>query len=370
MGIKKIPLICSALFCLVITNPLLSSDLPSVRTALVRVSPNQIPTFDDASDLDPLASAMEQSLLYYSTLPSTAVLRFGQEIYPASDLSEALASLVRVLQSSGSIKDLNDFIKGYFDVYRSLGNDGLGQVVFSAYYEHRFEAALSSSSKYSYPLYAKPKNRLDGSGIVPYPSREEIDSRGALNGQGLEIAWAPNPLDVLFLQIQGSGAIDIAESTQVLHIRYAGDNGRPYKSVGQYLIESGRLPKLNFSRDRMIKYLNAVSKTERQEILNNNPRYVFFEIISATNPTRGALMVPLTAGRSIASDPKIYPPGALAWLKIKPFSRFVLNQDEGGAIKGAGRIDFFAGGGTQAENFSLNIWSPGELYFFAGKRKH
>jgi membrane-bound lytic murein transglycosylase A len=128
----------------------------------------------------------------------------------------------------------------------------------------------------------------------------------------------------------------------------------------------------------MVEYLNALPDEARQKALNVNPRYIFFELAPSTTPTRGSLMVPLTAERSIASDPQCYPPGALAWIRtqrpvvdeqgqvkgLKNLSRFVLSQDEGGAIKGPGRIDFFVGKGLRAEKTAESLWYPGELYFF------
>ncbi len=379
MGIRKFSAVVLAVVCLAsVSVPLSAVQPPAVSTALVPVPDSAVPVFKDDGDLKTLGNAVQHSLQYYSGLPSTASVMFGADAASPKELESGLLAFLSFLRTHPSLDAVNAFIKTHFEVYRSAGSDGLGRVTFSAYYEHRMKAALSPSEKFRYPIYSRPKDlvsengsfgRLDGTRLLPYYSREEIDSKGMLKGRGLEIAWADNPIDILLLQIQGSGWLEVLGSTETLHIRYAADNGLPYRSVGQYLIESGKLPRLNFSRAVMTDYLNRLSKEARQEMLNQNPRYIFFEIVSSTNPTRGSLMVPLTAGRSVASDPKIYPPGALSWIKMNGIERFVLNQDEGGAIKGPSRIDYFAGGGKEAEKLAQSVWSGGELYFFRSKRE-
>lgn len=395
----------SLTFFLILAVPSLvfSVDLPSVSTSLVRIEPGEFPSFKDDGDLKSLRDSAGQSLKYYSALPPNSTFSFGQTLVSGEELVETLESLVDFIDLESSAKELSLFLKENFDVYRSLGTDGKGQVIFSAYHEHTLTARLAPTAEYRFPLYSRPKDlvdvplenfdpkrrgeriagRLDGTSLVPYYSREDIDSKGVLKGKGLEIAWAKDPLEILFLQIQGSGWVQVAGTTETYHIRYAGDNGRPYSSVGYYLIESSAIPKKDFSRAKLAGHLSRQTEERRQKILNVNARYIFFEMVSPTNTTRGSLMVSLTPGRSIASDPKLYPPGALAWIKtIRPrfdpygtavgtetLSRLVLNQDEGGAIKGAGRIDFFAGGGKEAERFAQKMWNSGELYFFVKKRR-
>ena len=371
--------------------------------ALSPVNPEDFPDFADGGGRKGLLESIEHSLAYYKALPSYTSFYFGQDVYSAATLIDSLKRLQVILKNPIEPAKLNEIFKKEFSVYKSAGAGAQGKVTFSSYYEASLKAKFSSDAEYRYPLYARPADLLDadlgsfvprlkgeriagraeGKNILPYYTREDIDSGGAIKGRGLEIAWAKNPLDILFLQIQGSGWIEIAGSTQIYHIRYAGDNGRPFVSVGQYLIGSGRIPGEGFTKDRMIDYLNGLSEAERQSMLNRNPRYIFFEITSATTATRGSLLVPLTAERSIASDPKFYPPGALAWIKTErpvfdsdwklagkeAFSGFVLNQDEGGAIKGAGRIDFFAGRGKKAEKMAEKLWFTGDLYFFVKKLK-
>jgi membrane-bound lytic murein transglycosylase A len=257
-------------------------------------------------------------------------------------------------------------------------------VVFSAYYGHTLAASLKPSPRFRWPLYRRPPDlaerdvpgttqkdvgrREDGS-WKPYFTRREIDVEGILSGEDLELAWADDPLDVFFLQVQGSGWLRLPpeEGGGRLRVRYAGNNGHPYRSVGGYMIETGLVTKATFSRETMRAYFDS-HPGERLGLLAQNPRYVFFEIdrSSSAEEIRGSLKVPLTAGRSVATDPDVFPPGALAWIDVPgdpPVRRFVLNQDQGGAIKGAGRVDYFAGDDEAAEAFAVKFWRTGGLYF-------
>lgn len=365
------------------------------------VEPGEIPDFIDDGKPGDLRKSAEQSLLYYQGLPQDTLFIFGQDRYPCDRMTRSMEVLVRFLQKNPSRKELNRFIKKEFLIYRGGGTRSEQPVTFSAYFEPVLEASLEPDGIYCYPLYARPPDlidvhlelfdpakkgeripgRLEGRNLVPYYTREEIDSKKALGGKGLEIAWAKDPVDVLMLQIQGSGMIRCPASGKTYHIRYAGDNGRPYRSVGLHLIETGIIPKHEFTKAKMIQFLASVLPDRRQEVLNVNPRYVFFELLPSTTLTRGSLEVSLTPGRSVASDPKFYPKGALSFIRTaRPvfnprmefkgtarLSRFVLNQDEGGAIKGTGRIDYFAGGSKEAEKMAERLWYPGELYFFVLK---
>ena len=153
-------------------------------------------------------------------------------------------------------------------------------------------------------------------------------------------------------------------------MRYDGDNGRPYRSVGQYLLTSGRVPAGGFGHDAFVRYMNGHPK-DRQSLMNVNERYVFFRIDQRTASTYafGNIDVPLTPGRSIATDPKVFPKGMLGWIIVTGgATRFVLNQDEGGAIQGPGRVDLFMGHGPEAEYLASHFWNPGRLYFLVKRR--
>jgi membrane-bound lytic murein transglycosylase A len=270
-------------------------------------------------------------------------------------------------------------------------------VLFTGYYEPVLTCRLNADDVYQYPLYKRPddiieidlslfgngfpKNkifgRLEGKKIVPYYSREEIDQKKAFAGKDLEILWCADILDIYTLQVQGSGKVDLGDGN-VISLLYDGQNGRPYRSIGKYLIDAGVIPRDKMSMQAIREYLRAHPE-EIFKILNQNPSYVFFRI--DMGPSLGNIGVPLTPGRSIATDSKLFPKGAIALIQTeKPviennaikewvsFTRFVLNQDTGGAIKGPGRVDLFWGQGPEAEISAGYMQQEGELYFLLRKK--
>jgi membrane-bound lytic murein transglycosylase A len=177
--------------------------------------------------------------------------------------------------------------------------------------------------------------------------------------------------------VQGSGKVDLGDGN-IMSVLYDGANGRPYKSIGKHLIDTGAMTKETMSMQAIRQYLRT-HPDKLAGVLNENPSYVFFRLDSG--PSLGNINVPLTPGRSIATDSKLFPKGALAFIASQkpviengaikewvPFTRFVLNQDTGGAIKGAGRADVFFGQGPEAELTAGNLQHEGELYFLMKKK--
>ncbi|MEW6757649.1 MAG: MltA domain-containing protein, partial [Acidobacteriota bacterium] len=226
---------------------------------------------------------------------------------------------------------------------------------------------------------ARIVGRLAGDRLVPYYSRGDIDGGGALRGRGLEIAYLADPVEVFFLQVQGSGRLQLEDGTTV-RVQFDGKNGHPYVSLGRHLIEEGLLTEDQASMQEIRMLLAAMGETERQERLNVNPSYTFFRF--ETGGPYGSLNVPLTPGRSVALDPAVFPKGAPALLLSRkpdlakdgtvrgwsPFCRIVLCQDAGGAIQGPGRVDLFCGAGAPAEAVAGRMKEPGRLFFLL-KRK-
>jgi len=219
--------------------------------------------------------------------------------------------------------------------------------------------------------------RVQGESWKPYYSRREIDEEGSLRGRGYEIAWVKNPIELFFLHIQGSGLLQLQDGRRLL-VGYAGANGRPYRSIGRLLIDRGKIPREEMSMQRLRLYLTD-HPDERSEILTYNERYVFFRFLP--EGPLGNLEVPLTPDRSIATDARLFPKGALAFIVSRrpiintagqlvgwqPFSRFVLNQDTGGAILGPRRVDLYFGSGAEAEAAAGFMNSQGKLYFLSLK---
>jgi membrane-bound lytic murein transglycosylase A len=288
-------------------------------------------------------------------------------------------------------------IRKTFRVYRATGQVGNRRVLFTGYYEPVYEGSLSPDETFRYPLYRPPDDlikidlslfrekfkgeriiaRIEDKKVLPYYSRYQIEAERVLKGKGLEIAWLKDPLDVAFLHIQGSGRLRLPNEKEFL-VHFQVSNGQPYRSIGRYMIERGFLLREEMSMQAIKKYLTENPEV-RDEVLNHNPSYVFFEKVE--NGPLGSLGVLLTPGRSVALDSTIFPKGALGFISCQkplvndqgdiigwtPFSRFVLNQDSGGAIKGAWRADVFWGNGPYAELTAGHLQHDGDLYLLIKK---
>ena len=204
------------------------------------------------------------------------------------------------------------------------------------------------------------RGRLEGKRVVPYYSRAEIEN-GTAPVAGREIVWVDDPVEAFFLQIQGSGRVRL-DTGELIRIGYADQNGHPYHSIGRWLLEHNELSPGEATMQGIKAWARA-NPARLADLLHRNPSYVFFRETAPRDgdpdagPT-GALGVPLTAGRSIAVDPRHIPLGAPVFLETTwpnssaPLARLVLAQDTGGAIRGAVRADFFWGFGADAGNLA------------------
>jgi membrane-bound lytic murein transglycosylase A len=186
-----------------------------------------------------------------------------------------------------------------------------------------------------------------------------------------------DPVDLFFLHVQGSGIIHFPDGTQ-LSVGYTAQNGLPYRSIGRFLIDNGKLSREEMSMQRLRRYLTE-HPDERDEILAYNESYVFFQVLR--DGPLGSLGVPVTAGRTVATDWRLFPKGALALIQTqipiideagrlkswRPVTRFVLNQDTGGAIRGPQRGDLYFGTGDQAGGLAGYMNSSGRMFFLRAK---
>jgi len=368
----------------------------ALKPALALLPPEEQPQFGDDLDFAGIEDALQRSIDYYAHCGRTFDLPGGRRLSGA-DMADGLRAFAALAATHPGAAGLNAAIRRDFDVYASVANQEAEGVLFTGYYEPLVEASRGRGDVYRWPLYRRPPDlisidlglfrqgmagdkliaRVDGNAIVPYYSREQIDALGCLAGRGQELAWARDPVDVFFLQIQGSGVIHFDDGTTI-RVHYAGSNGRAFRSVGRLLVDEGRLPKQGVSMQAIRRYLND-HPDELQAVLNYNESYVFFEEVP--EGPLGNIGVVLTGGRSIATDYRLFPGGALAWVGArKPvieggkivrwerFNRFVLNQDTGGVITGPGRVDFFWGSGPEAALSAGGMREYGQLYFLVSKR--
>jgi membrane-bound lytic murein transglycosylase A len=369
--------------------------VPAVEAAraLVRIDPSAFPNFSDDLDFDNLEQAITQSIGYLQAIPPSRPIEFGRDRFTAAHVLLSLQRFQGFIRVRTSAADLQNFIRAFYWVYQSVGRDPKREVLFTGYYEPLLKGQRFMSPDCQYPIFARPDDlltidlgafsekyagekligRIQEGRVVPYHDRREIDAGGALYGKALALAWVSDPIDIFFLHVQGSGKI-LLEDGQFLNLGYDTSNGRPYRSVGQLLIEEGKISREEMSMQRIRAYLDD-NPAEIQRVLSHNPSYVFFKV--TPDGPLGSLNTKLTAGRSIALDRAIFPPAALSFVETqKPLidlqgritswvtcRRFTLNQDTGGAIKGPGRADLFWGSGKQAEIAAGHLKHPGKLYF-------
>lgn len=256
------------------------------------------------------------------------------------------------------------------------------KALLTGYYQPVIEGSLKPDPSYPHPLYglptdlvtvdlklfhSEPSGRLVGrvreGRLVPYYDRAAIVG-GALAGRGLEILWTKSPLDVFFLQIQGSGRV-VLEDGKTLLVGYAGGNGHAYTSIGKILIAEGYLSKNKVTMFSIRDWLES-NPTRSEQILNQNKSYVFFHIIEGREVV-GSAGAPLTAMRSLAVDSDNIPLGYPLWVETElpnhiPFNRLLVAQDTGSAIKGALRGDLFFGSGKTAEWYAGHMKSDARFY--------
>ncbi|MFW5834125.1 MAG: murein transglycosylase A, partial [Pseudomonadota bacterium] len=240
----------------------------------------------------------------------------------------------------------------------------------TGYYEPLLRGARWPSERFRYPLHRAPGN-LAGRRGHPLLARAAID-RGALAREALELVWVDDPIAKFFLQIQGSGQVELGGGERI-RVGYAGQNGHPYRAIGRDLIEAGHIPPELMSMQAIDGWLRAASPTEAFGLMHRNPSYVFFRelgpVIDTPGPI-GAMGVPVTPGRSLAVDRDHTPLGSLVWVETtaptpageQPLRRLMVAQDVGGAIRGPVRGDVFWGAGPEAEYAAGHMKQPGRLW--------
>lgn len=387
------------LFLVLILNcchPALKKEATTPEETLIPVN-FFYPDFVDDMDLESFGRAAEKNLEYLNRVPPDQVFKYGSREFNRDQIIDSQEALLEILKNSHDPKELKKKIKKNFLVYRAAGRIGEKEVLFTGYFEPVYDARLIPDEEYKYPIYCLPKDlvkidlslfkdrykgesiiaRLDGNKVLPYYTRSEIENQKILENKNLEIAWLKNPIDVAFLQIQGSGRLRMADGSYI-SVGYDSSNGRPYKSIGKYLIDKEYMTAEDMSMQGIRSYL-TMHPDILADTLNFNPSYIFFRVLE--DGPLGNIGVTLTPGRSIALDSMLFPKGAICFIKSeKPvensngeierwekFSRFVFNQDTGGAITGAGRADIFWGSGKYAKLAAGHMQHEGELFVLIKK---
>jgi len=298
---------------------------------------------------------------------------------------------VNAMPATPDNKTAREFFQAAFRPWQVMQPDGGLEGLVTGYYEPLLRGSRHFTEKYRYPLYTAPddllvvdltalypelkslrlRGRLQGNKVVPYWSREEI-LNGAAPLTGKELAWVDDPVELFFLQVQGSGRIRL-EDGRMMRVGYGDQNGHPYRSIGKWLVENKELT-LDKASMQGIKEWARKNPERLPALLNANPSYVFFrELNNAGSGPLGSLGVPLTPERSIAVDPRYIPMGAPVWLattrpnSAEPMNRLVLAQDTGSAIQGGVRADFFWGFGDEAGRLAGAMKQKGRMWVLLPK---
>lgn len=354
--------------------------------APVRLHPSQYPCFSDDLQLRQLADALERSLQFLQSVPAATTYAVGGERVSAQRLINTARSFQELIRSASSFDQLNRQVREAYIVFWMNGDlaQQARRTIITGYYQPVFAGSLQRKPPYLYPLYAVPESLVvAGSGtakktlgrraagqIVPFWTRKEIERDRVL--QGGELVWLRDIFDVYVLHVQGSGILRLPDGT-VRGVHYAQNNGRAYRSIGKYLVDTGRMALADVTMDSIRQYL-AAHPEERDLILQQNDSFIFFDW-SDPDTAVGSLGQKLTVGRSLAADPQWYPPGALAYLESRkpiigkgqavqwePLRRFATVQDSGSGITGTNRVDIFWGSGEQAGMEAGQMKEEGNLY--------
>lgn len=234
--------------------------------------------------------------------------------------------------------------------------------LFTGYFEPEIRGSRTRSPEYPYPLYRMPP---EARASTPWFTRRQIEEDVPLAGRGLELAWVEDPVELFFLQIQGSGRILFQDGSH-MRVGYGGANGHKYRSVGAELVRRGVYNRHQVSAQVIRNWVRR-NPVDGAELLRHNPSYVFFREITDVSPEdgpKGAMNRSITAGRTVAIDPAYVPLGAPVWVEkhgSRRLMRLMIAQDTGSAIKGPQRADIFVGTGDRAGRAAGHMKDPGRL---------
>ena len=326
-----------------------------------------------------LITSLDHSLHYLQTPAARETYRAYPAPFSRNLVRRSLQRFRALLLVSPSPEAFHQAVQREFILYQAIGNDGAGTVHFTGYFEPTYQASRTPSATYRYPLYRRPSD-LD-TWPLPHPSRATLEGVDGLQGgqgplAGLELVWLRDRLEAFLVQVQGSARLQLAEGG-FMSVGYAGRTEYAYISIGRELINDGIIPAEEMTLARLLAYFEA-NPDALNRYLPRNDRFIFFRQTDG-GPPLGSLSVPVTAGRSIATDKSLMPPGALALITLdwpirasadpssdwqsQALARYVLDQDTGGAIQGPGRVDIFVGSGAAAGEQAGQINTDGALYY-------
>ena len=364
-----------------ISNAKSNCDCPKIKTEKEDLA--KIPDYGllKKSDWSAIESSFESDnvlLTWTAWLRSCSVLKQKDTWNKVCDLADDI--------KEPSDENIKNYFKKYFNLYSATNMDGSDTGTITGYYQPILKGSKVKTSHYKVPLYTTPKDlitvdlsdvypelkskrlrgKLAGNKLIPYLSRAEIDGQGSPLA-GNEIVWVEDPVEAFFLEIQGSGIIQL-DNGEAMQIGYADQNGYPFKAIGSTLVQKKEITMAEASMEG-IKNWARKNITKLREFLNMNASYVFFRKLPNDLPGPiGALGVSIEAERSVAIDPKFIPLGAPVFLSTtqpntsEPLERLMVAQDTGGAIRGGVRADFYWGSGDEAGRKAGSMKQQGKIW--------
>ncbi len=369
------------------------------------------PVLGDDLPFSSVIAALESSLQIWRQR-SDGELKFGPRTISRSNYVRSLEVLLDAAKQDDSGEEFRSVLKKHFEIFEVYGGEDWGRVFITSYFEPIIEGAIKSQGSFTQPLLSVPRDmvevdlvsfekmrpqlsvlnssrfeqrsarnilrgRLVDVGarmkVIGMPDRREIDG-GAIKSQASVLAWV-DPIDAFFLEIQGSGVVRLKNGRE-MRLSYAGQNGHAYVPIGRFLFD--KIPKENMSIQSIEDHLRSLPIEQAKEIMYMNPSYVFFQKVAGAGKTYFGSEV--IAGRTIATDQDLFPKGTLAFIEFefpvfanqsdilpsswRPSSRFVVDHDTGGAIRGPHRVDLFWGRGSEAKRHAGVMKNPGRLYYF------
>jgi len=372
-----------------------------VKGAHLALRPASAPTIQDdladfRSDLSQFIEQTPKSFLKQN-------FKYQKQSWSGLEVLSSYKEMLNFLKSYPTNEQFNAYVKNNFEYHEVYGVKKWGDVFVTSYFEPMYDGSLYKTKKFSRPALKRPKGmieikltefakthpqiaphfdyildgdkgprtlmgRLEDKNVIPYYSRKELANKKHKDSD--VIVWL-DPVDLFFLQIQGSGTIRLKNGKEFT-LTYAAQNGHEYVAIGKFLTD--QIPLKEMTAGKIIEYLKTAPEQERIDIINRNPSYIFFNKSQGRPPTSQG--TPVIDGRTLASDSYYFPKGLIGYLNLdlsdkeskKELTRLVFNQDSGGAIKGPGRVDLFWGKGPEAGEMAGQIKHRGQLWFLLPKK--
>jgi membrane-bound lytic murein transglycosylase A len=347
--------------------------------------------FADDLQFENLALAIDRQLKSFEETGLVGTIKFGTTTYPKRVLKDSLILLksltfatsecLRTNKSSVCMNQFNKELNTKFNIYVPVASKSKRKAAsthFTSYYSPDLHGSRVQTERFKRAIYRKPDLPSEQN-----HTRVDIDYHGALQGKGYEIFYVEESFyDIYLLHVQGGGRIHITNpdgTTEIKYLSFDGKNTRSFQMIYHYMMKMGYLSSGNAGIPGQRQFLEQHPEKE-EEIFGSCPSYVYFKE-SAEEPI-GLDNIPLTEGRSLAIDSRIYKTmGMINFVKTMkashvdengkvvkvPFSRFFISQDTGGAIRGNARCDLYFGYGPQAELTAYNMNEQGQQYFLIKK---